>query len=376
MSFNFHMPVKFFGGTDAIAKNHEVLGSLGKRCLIVTGASAAKKSGALEDVAAVLAKNGVEWQLFDKIGPNPLLSVCHEAGNHASNFGADFLIGIGGGSPLDATKAAAVFAANPGMQPMELYKGWKNPALPFVLVGTTAGTGSEVTRFSVLTVDSTGQKQSWGNDQSYAKVAFGDPRYTYSLPHNQTVSTALDAVAHALEAYFSESADDVSDMMSVTALKLLIPALDRIHKLDGIIEPEQRAALYEGSIYAGFALNRCGTHFCHLMGYVLSEEYDIPHGYACAVFLPSLIHHAVPLMPAKAQKLFASIGLYAAGMCEIVAMLTEADFEPLSDQKLEQLLDRWAGSGNLRRVPGRFDREKQREIASAVLQKKAWREIK
>ena len=165
--------------------------ALGSRCLIVTGRNSAKASGALDDCTAALDEHGVPWQVFDGIGQNPLLSSCHAAGTAARDFGADFLIGIGGGSPLDGVKAAAVYAANPELTPPDVYGGWKNPALPFALIGTTAGTGSEVTRVSVLTHDGTGRKKSISGPDLYARISLGDPRrYTASLPRRFTISTA------------------------------------------------------------------------------------------------------------------------------------------------------------------------------------------
>lgn len=370
MGFEFWMPVKTFVEENAVVNHAAEFAAYGKRCLIVTGAASAKKSGALDDVTAALEQNGVEWRLFDRVGQNPLLSVCHEAGRAAAGFGADFMVGIGGGSPLDATKAAAVFAANPGMEPMELYKGWDNHALPFLLVGTTAGTGSEVTRFSVITVDETGRKQSWGNAQSYAKAVFGDPRYTMSLSRDFTISTGLDAVSHSLEAYFSNIEDEVSDIFAIEALKLLLPTLKDVWASENMPELSQRTALYTGSIYAGMSLNRCGTAFCHQMSYLLTEEQGVPHGYACTVFLPELVQRAVPVMPQKARRLFGAVGMYAGELCDTLKMIGGAQYEPVSDEALEDFLKRCEGSANMRRSPGNFDSQKQREVAVKILQKK------
>ncbi|MEG1207003.1 MAG: iron-containing alcohol dehydrogenase [Angelakisella sp.] len=370
MNFQFHMPVKFFSEQHAVENHKEEFSRYGNRCLIVTGASSAKKSGALDDVTGVLTTAGIQWKLFDEVGQNPLLSVCHRGGAVAAEFQADFIVGIGGGSPLDAAKAIAVFAANPTLPAEDIYSSWEHPALPILLVGTTAGTGSEVTKTSVLTIDRTGHKVSWGSEQSYAKASFGDPRYTQSLPIGFTMSTGLDAVSHALEAYFSNTADSISDMFAIESLKILLPTLKTVWATEGMPTMEQRTALYDASIYAGFALNRCGMVFCHLMGYYLSEEAGIPHGYACAAFLPALIDHSVPLAPHKARRLFGELGIYAQELKDTIAMLTEADFTPISDQKLEQLLENWKGSKNIARTLGTLDTAAQRKIAQRVLQKR------
>lgn len=112
MDCSFYMPVRMLSGEGCVGAHPEVFQQLGRRCLIVTGRSGAKRSGALDDLTVLLDAAGIRWTVFDQITQNPLLSDCKRCGQAAREFGADFLAGIGGGSPLDATKAAAVFAAN------------------------------------------------------------------------------------------------------------------------------------------------------------------------------------------------------------------------------------------------------------------------
>lgn len=369
MDFQFYMPVKLFVEEHAIQNHREELARYGTRCLIVTGAASAKRSGALDDVTAALDAQQIPWRVFDQVEQNPLVTTCHRGGAVGAEFAADFIVGIGGGSPLDAAKAVAVFAANPTLPPQGIYGSWEHTALPILLVGTTAGTGSEVTRYSVLT-DDAGHKHSWGNDDSYARVAFGDARYTASLPVDFTLSTGLDAVSHAIESYFSRSADSLSDLFAIEALQLLLPTLKEVWLSQEPPTQQQRAALYNGSIYGGLAINRCGTLFCHAMGYYLSEEAGIPHGYACAAFLPELISYSVPLAPQKARRLFSALGLYAQELGDTIRMLTTADFTPITDQKLEELLLHWQGSSNMKRTLGTLDTNAQRAIGQRVLQQK------
>lgn len=370
MNFQLNMPVRLYVGENAVQNHPAEFARYGKKCMIVTGAASAKKSGALDDVTAVLTAQGVAYQVFDEIGQNPLLSVCYRGGQAAIDFGADFLVGIGGGSPLDATKAIAVFAANQSFSPMDLYDGKNHGALPFLLVGTTAGTGSEITKYSVITVDETGGKRSWNCDNSFAQAAFGDARYTVSLSRDFTLSTGLDAVAHALEGYYSKSADALSDLFALEAMKLLLPALKEVWMDGNLADLDLRNRLYTGSIYAGMTLGSTGTAFCHLMSYYLTEEAGIAHGYACAVFLPDLLDYSVPLMPGKSRKLFQAIGMYAADLADTIQMMTTAEYAPIDDQKLETLLRRWGGTTNIARTPGDFNAEIQREIAEKILQKK------
>ena len=371
MDFQFFMPTRMLTGEGIVEKHSADLAALGSRCLIVTGKNSAKRSGALDDVAAALDRHGIPWRVFDGIGQNPLLSACHAAGAAAKEMGADLLIGIGGGSPLDAVKAAAVYAANPGMAPPDIYDGWEKPALPFALVGTTAGTGSEVTKVSVLTHDETGRKKSVSGPDLYAKISLGDPkRYTATLPRRFTVSTALDAVAHAVESYFADSADPISRACSAEALLLLLPALRAIaHSPEALPDSDGREKLYLGSIYAGLAFNGTGLCFPHAMGYLLSEEHGIPHGEACAVFLPQFIEQAVKEKAQLSSRLLARLGLRKQELCSFIGGFTEGLSLPrFTDEQLRALLPRWENSPNIARTPGDFGPEKQMAVLKKIFQ--------
>ena len=370
MDFQFFMPARMLVGEDIVEKHSADLAALGSRCLIVTGKNSAKKTGALDDVAAALDRHGIPWQVFDGIGQNPLLSACHAAGAAARQPGADFLIGIGGGSPLDAVKAAAVYAVNPGLAPPDIYNGWEKPALPFALVGTTAGTGSEVTKVSVLTHDETGRKKSISGPDLYARLSLGDPRrYTATLPRRYTVSTALDAVAHAVESYFAASADPISRACSTEALLLLLPALRAITDPEALPDSDGREKLYLGSIYAGLAFNGTGLCFPHAMGYLLSEDHGIPHGEACNLFLPQFIELAVKEKAQLSSRLLARLGLRKQELCSFIAGFTAGLTLPrFTDEQLAALLPRWETSPNMARTPGDFGPEKQLAVLKKIFQ--------
>lgn len=373
MDFSFFMPANLLVGDRVVAENSGLLARLGSRCLIVTGKSSAKKSGALDDVTAALESCGIPCQVFDRVGQNPLLSVCHAAGAAAREFQADFLIGIGGGSPLDATKAAAVYAANPELQPRDVYDGHKNPALPFALVGTTAGTGSEVTKVAVLSDDETARKRSISTPDLYAKVSFGDPRrYTASLSRRFTVSTALDAVAHAVESYFAKTSGPIHRACAVEALLRLIPALRSIQEPETLPDSDGRLDLYLGSVYAGLAFNGPGLCFPHAMGYLLSEEYGVAHGEACAVFLPAFLEIATREEAQLSSRLYARLGVRKQELCDFIAGFTaEVKVPTFTDEELEALLPRWDTSPNMARTPGDFHRAKRLEVLKKVYQRKS-----
>lgn len=359
MNFDLYMPVRLLTGRGVVRRNASALAGLGNRCLIVTSGSAARKSGALDDITAALDEAGVAHALFDRVRQNPLLTDCHEAGGMAREFGARFIVGIGGGSPLDTAKAAAVFAANPAMEPLDVYKGgWPNPALPLVLIGTTAGTGSEVAPFSVLTKPD-GRKQSFASEQCYARIAFGDPGYIDSLPRAFTVSTALDALSHALEGYFSTAASAISDLHAVEAVRLLVPALTALREIGGGQVPlELRDTLYYASVLAGFTLAHCGTCYCHCLGYFLSEEHGVPHGTACAVTLPDFVRRAGRVTAEKAGLLYDAARCTEDELCALIESLLDIPEIALSAAGIEEIVARNEKSGNFARTaPDGYTRE-------------------
>lgn len=355
MDFNFHMPVHVIGGEGAVARGSTLLRTLGKRCLIVTGGSSAKRSGALADVTAALDLWEIGWSLYDSVGQNPLVSVCHEAGVVARSVRAEFIIGIGGGSPLDAAKAAAIFAANEQLAPTDIFQGaYPNPPLPLVLIGTTAGTGSEVSPVSVLTIDGSGRKKSISGEECYACLAFADPSYTHSVPFDVTVSTALDAFAHAAEGWFNPRLSDPVRLFAEKGLPLLWNSLVWLDKNTHLPDSAMRERLYYGSLYAGIVLSACGTAFPHPLGYVLTEDFGIPHGRACTAFLPAFLERGGHFEPTRAQEFYQLLGTDRETLCGVVERLTDAGSVRMTPEQIERYCARWEDVKNFRVSPGGF----------------------
>lgn len=350
----FYLPVRLLGGRDAVRRNAERFVSLGKRCLLVTGRSSAVKSGAQADVTAALDSVGIAWRVFDGIGENPLLSDCEKAAHICGEFGAEFVVGIGGGSPMDAAKAVAVLAANPGMEGDGLYsQAPRNRALPIVLVGTTSGTGSEVSAVSVLT-DYAGRKRSCKGDDLYAAFAFGDPKYTFTMSRAETISTGLDAFCHAMEGYLSPHCGAISAALAEGCMPALWDRLFALYKGEELTE-ESHEALYTASIQAGFVLNALGTAYPHPLGYVLTEGFHIPHGRACAVFAPSLLELARKRGVPHAEKLLELLGISEETFEEVFLSLADCSRISMTEEEILALRERLTGVKNYANVPGGFD---------------------
>ncbi len=313
------MPVRVISGAGAVKKNEGVFASFGKRCLIVTGGASAQKCGALGDCTAALARQGIAYTVYSGIEPNPKTASCHEAGAAARAFGAQFIIGVGGGSPMDAAKAVAIYAANPDMSENDIYsRAVPAKALPVLLIGTTAGTGSEVTGVSVLTRTDTGKKKSISGPDCYAAVSFCDYNYTVSMPYGATLSTALDAFSHAAESYLSASANSLSVLYAEKAMLLLRPFLLSLGH-EALPDIRQREAYYAASLYAGLAINVTGTCFPHTVGYYLTENYGVPHGLACIAFLPALLRRAKEYCPERLGAMEKLLDMPADTLCALLA---------------------------------------------------------
>ena len=288
--------------TRVIAKQNVVksfeFAKIGRRALLITGKTGAVKSGALKDVTDALEINAVSYEIFNEIEENPSIENCYRAAMLAIEKGADFIIGIGGGSAMDAAKAAAVFATNGYEDMYEIYNGIPKRPLPLITVGTTSGTGSEVTAVSVITVkNEKGEpfKKSLKSPRLYPLYALVDPKYTYNLPWNITVATALDVLCHAVEALYSARAGEMSNIYAAEAIKRVWNAIKKAHWQTFVefrnIDEEVRNELSLASIIAGMAINTAGTGFAHAAGYPFSTEKFVPHGLACAYFLVPYVKH-------------------------------------------------------------------------------------
>ena len=359
MDFNFYMPVNIISGKDAVLSHAAQLRELGSSCLIVTGGHSAVTSGAQSDLTAALESCGVTYQIFNEIGPNPLLTACRKAGKLAASFNARFIVGIGGGSSLDAAKAIAVFSANPEISDEDLFAyKWPNAPLPIVLIGTTSGTGSEVSAVSILTCRD-GRKRSIG--KLHAAISFADAKYTYSMPKSVTITTALDAFAHAVEGFLSPKCGDVITYFAQKAIPTLWNGLKKMDNGDEISN-ELHNQLYYASLWAGLVLNANGTAFPHPFGYVLTEDFGIPHGRACTTFMPALIRHTQAHNPARTTELFALLNCDPEKLEPVIYRLSDTGNVKMTKEQIKSYLPRFVDLKHYTNVYGGFSVEQAEEV--------------
>ncbi|MBO5037160.1 MAG: iron-containing alcohol dehydrogenase [Clostridia bacterium] len=285
MKYSVYSPTEIYSGAGCVLSFGK-FSEYGKKCAVITGKNMYKKNSVLSDTLKALENENISCLTIAEAENNPSVKSVFDFSNRVKEFGAEFIIGIGGGSSMDTAKAVAIVAANDYLTEDTVFSVPSDAeTLPVILIGTTAGTGSEVMPSAVLTIPGDIPiKKSVKTKKSYAKVALCDFTYTSSMPDNITVSTALDSVCHAIEAIYSKRGGEWSDIYGHAALKKVIPALFDFVENKGKIE-SIREDLYFGSILAGLAINDGGTSFPHSMGYMITTMHDTAHGFACAVFI-------------------------------------------------------------------------------------------
>ncbi len=281
--FIYAQPVKIFFGRGRFERLGEVLDELGiSRAVLVCGRHFAP------DAQKLMAADPRYVAVFDRVEQNPQLSGIEEMVALCRDKAAQAVVGIGGGSSLDTAKFAAAVAPNPGLA-IDYYEG----RLPFragnrlkiLAVPTTAGTGSEVTQVSVVSHDR--EKKTINNPAFMPTAAVVDPLLTLGVPPRTTMNTGLDAMAHALEGYWSRNHQPISDLMAIQAVRLVLENLERAWRDGSDLEARENMSM--AALLGGLSFALPKTAACHACSYPLSEDYHLPHGEACAFTLDSFV---------------------------------------------------------------------------------------
>ncbi|MEW6697558.1 MAG: iron-containing alcohol dehydrogenase family protein [Bacillota bacterium] len=306
MQFNFRCPTRIFFGQHCVDKYSSELSAMGKKALIVTGGSSSQRNGSLAEMTAALTKEGIQVQVFHEIEQNPSLATVYRGGQRAREMGADFIVGIGGGSPLDAAKAVAVLAVNDISQRELMAKNWSNHPLPVVAVPTTAGTGSEVTPYAILTVDWAETKMSIAGEKLFPALAFLDGRYMQNLPWDITANTAVDALSHSIEGYINNRATIMSDLLALESIRILSRLFKTVNP-ENISLAEREELLY-ASMLAGIVIAQTATGVVHALGYPLTYFKELPHGLANGVILKASLDFMAQDSPHRVHEVIKVMG--------------------------------------------------------------------
>lgn len=292
--FRYYAPVEILFGAGIL---DELGGHLrgAQRACVVTGLKSAEASGLRTRIEKLLRDGGVEIVVFGAASPNPPCTEVDGIARRARDMKCQLVIGVGGGSAMDAAKGVAVGATNDAPVADLVGTDWPYRALPLLLIPTTAGTGSEVNQYAILTDEAKaaagamGDKVNLNGPDTYPYMALLDPELTLALPIEYTVDTGVDAFCHAVEGYISRRATPISDALALESIARIQHALPAVHA-----KPDDVAArgemLYAASV-AGLVIAQAGTTMVHALGYHLTLRHGVSHGRANA----ALIAHGLDL---------------------------------------------------------------------------------
>lgn len=302
IAFKYFLPVNIEFGSGKVAKAGELTKPYGKKALIVTGHSSAKKSGLYDKVKDSLKAEGIDSVLFDKVAQNPLTTTAAEGAAFAKENVCDVVVAIGGGSIMDCAKAIAFLAVNNGDVSDYIFgKKASDTALPIILIPTTCGTGSEGNGFAVLTNPDNGDKKSLRCNAIVAKVSIVDPECMMTMPKHVLASVGFDALCHNMEAYTSKIAQPFTDALSLYAVDLIAHNLVDVYKGTGSKDSWEKITL--ASTIGGMVINTAGVTLAHGMEHPASGLKDIVHGKGLAALTPTIIESSYQGAPEKFAKL-------------------------------------------------------------------------
>lgn len=298
---HFVIPNHTVVGTNVLGEAAPLLKKMGNKAFIVTGRHVAV-SDMMKQLTALLDENGIGCVIFDGITGEPTDTMIEKGVEMLKSSGCDFIIGIGGGSPLDSAKAIAAIAVNEGSIADYNGKEITGGILPLAAIPTTAGTGSEATKFTVITDSEKGIKMLLKGDVLVPKLAIVDSSFTVGAPKSVTSATGLDALTHSVEAYTSRKAFSMTDTLAVSAVKRIMKYLPIAYR-----EPDNSLAREQMSIAAleaGICINNSSVTIVHGMSRPIGALFHVPHGMSNAMLLKECLSFAV----SGAYEKFANLG--------------------------------------------------------------------
>lgn len=283
----FSIPNKVIHGTNAL----NYLSALqGKRATLVTGGSSMKRFGFLDEAQSLLRKAGFEVQIIDGVEPDPSIETCINGGHKMAEFNPDWIIAIGGGSPMDAAKIMWVYYEYPDYDFNELIR-FNFPKLrtkaKLICIPSTSGTASEITAFSVITDTCKAIKYPLVSPDIIPDIAILDTRIPAKMPPLVTAQTGMDVMTHAIEAYVSTASDDFTEPYALAAIRLVFEYLET-----AVNEPDNMTArekMHTASTIAGMAFSNCSLGIVHSMAHKIGGQFHLTHGEANALILPYVI---------------------------------------------------------------------------------------
>ncbi len=312
MNFNFNLPVNLIFGPGSINQIGAQTKKYGKHALIVTGRSSTKRTGLLKRVIDLLASEGILTTVFDKVPANPTVSEVDEGTALAKHEGCDVIIGLGGGSSMDCAKAIAFSAVNTGPIMEYVYGKHGEEALPVILATTTAGTGSEGDSIAVLTDPETKDKKGLKKTCLYPVVSIIDPELMTTLPPRIIASTGFDALCHCIEAYVSNQANPLSEMLALEGIRLISESVVKVYHDPSDVASWEPLCL--GNTLGGMVIDMAGVALAHGMEHPLSGLLNVTHGQGLAALMPAFMQFNLDARKDKYTKIAQAMGASVDGL--------------------------------------------------------------
>lgn len=329
--YSFSIPQDIIVGKGSLKKLPDVAAKLGGKHGFIISGPHLNKMGVVKTCADMLQNAGIPTDAFTETEGNPSVETVDKATAAFKESGADFIIALGGGSPMDVAKAVGVVAKYGGSI-TEYEGGGKVPGdiVPLIAIPTTAGTGSEVTAFSVITDHSRNYKLTVFSYKLIPAYAILDPEMIATAPVSVAAACGIDALVHALEAYISKAASPFSDAMAEKALEL-IGANIRRYVADRT-DLEAAEGMLTGSLFAGIAFSWARLGDVHAMSHPVSAFFNVPHGVANAILLPTIVEYNALADHGKYLKIYNAISKIPAYADEFEPMMLVELLEELNEQ--------------------------------------------
>jgi alcohol dehydrogenase class IV len=322
-TYQFKAPSVIVNGPGAAREVGSFAKGLGKKALIVTDGNL-EKFGLLKEVRASLEAAGVPFAVYDKVVTEPTMDYSEEGLKVYKGWQADFLIAVGGGSPMDTAKSISALSTNPGkitdfMGANKITK----PGAPLIAIPTTAGTGSEVTPFTIITDTARDVKMLIASPYIIPRVALVDPLMTLTMPQEITAATGLDALTHAIEAYVSVKAQPITDTLALQAIRVISANLRQAWSNGDNLEA--RTNMVMGALQAGLAFANSSVALVHGMARPIGAYFHAPHGVSNAALLPTVIEFSVLGNPRRYADIAEAMGEMTEGFSLLDAAYLAAE---------------------------------------------------
>ncbi|CAG7839841.1 1,3-propanediol dehydrogenase [Clostridium haemolyticum] len=322
MAHKVIVPKRIVYGKEALKDAGIYLKEFGKKALIVTD-EIMVKIGNVSRLTDILNENNIKYAIYDKVNSEPTDVMVDKGIDIYISEKCDYLIGLGGGSPIDTMKAIGAMITNPGKLSDYMGKIIENCPPPLVAVPTTAGTGSEATQFTIISDTVNNVKMLLKGPNLLPQLAIVDAEMTMTAPKGVTAATGIDALTHAIESYTSKLAQPLSDTFALSAIKRIFNNLRKAYNEGNDFEARNQMSL--GSLEAGIAFNNASVTIIHGMSRPIGALFHVPHGVSNAMLFVECLKFAIEGTPERFADIAKVIGSYKEGMTNIEAAKTVID---------------------------------------------------